>query len=193
MTNNQNIFLLFLFCIMLIQMVGFSFFLKRKNISMAGISPIHPVLFKTAKAAMMLCWVALFVQATEIYTISTFSQNDLLTTIAIVFWGIGVLLQLLSYINLGKNLKFGIPNSEEQKQLTLKTKGIYRISRNPMYVGFYLMTLGSCFYVLNPEVWMFALFSIIVHHCIVLKEEAFLKKTFGNEWLEYAKQVRRYL
>lgn len=193
MTNNQNIFLLSLFGIMLIQMVGFSFFLKKKNISMAGISPIHPVLFKTAKAAMMICWVALFVHATGIYTISTFSQNDLLTAIAIVFFGIGVLLQLLSYINLGENLKFGITDSEEQKQLTLKTKGIYRISRNPMYVGFYLMTLAACLYVLNPMIWVLALFSIIVHHYIVLKEEVFLKKTFGNEWFEYAKRVRRYL
>ncbi len=193
MTNNHNIFLLFLFGIMLIQMVGFSFFLKNKKISMAGIPPVHPVLFKTAKAAMMICWVALFVQATEIYTISTFNQNDLLTMIAIVFFCIGVLLQLLSYINLGKNLKFGIPNSEEQKQGTLKTKGIYRISRNPMYVGFYLMTLATCLYVLNPGVWVLALFSIIVHHYIILKEEVFLKKTFGNEWLEYVKQVRRYL
>ncbi|MBN2167290.1 MAG: isoprenylcysteine carboxylmethyltransferase family protein, partial [Marinilabiliaceae bacterium] len=142
---------------------------------------------------MMLCWFALFVQATEIYTISTFSQNELLTMIAIVSFGIGVLLQLLSYVNLGKNLKFGIPDSKEQKKAILKVTGLYSFSRNPMYVGFFLMTIASCFYVLNPLIWALSLFTLIVHHLIVQKEEKFLKQTFGDEWNAYSKKVRRYL
>ncbi|MBN2237399.1 MAG: isoprenylcysteine carboxylmethyltransferase family protein, partial [Bacteroidales bacterium] len=104
-----------------------------------------------------------------------------------------VLLQLLSYVNLGKNLKFGIPDSEEQKKAILKTTGLYSFSRNPMYVGFFLMTIASCLYVLNPLIWVLSLFTLIVHHLIVLKEENFLKQTFDKEWFEYSKKVQRYV
>jgi len=99
----------------------------------------------------------------------------------------------VAYANLGKNLKFGIPGKQEQEQATLKTDGIYRISRNPMYVGFYLMTLAACLYVLNPVVWVMALFSIFVHHKIVLKEEHFLSQRFGEQWAAYTRKARRYL
>jgi len=174
-------------------MLGFGIYLRIRKISMAGIPPVHPILFKTAKAAMMLCWVVLFVQAAEICNLSSFSQNELLTMIAIVFFGIGVLLQLLSYVNLGKNLKFGIPDGEEQKKAILKVTGLYSFSRNPMYVGFFLMTIASCLYVLNPLIWALSLFTLIVHHLIALKEEKFLKQTFGEEWFEYSKKVRRYV
>jgi hypothetical protein len=52
---------------MFLKMLGFGFFLKKNKISMAGLSPVYSVLFKTVKPAMMLCWFALFVHATEIY------------------------------------------------------------------------------------------------------------------------------
>jgi len=192
MLKYHNIFLLTLFGIMFFQMLGFGIFLKKSKISMAGLPPVHPALFKTAKAAMMLCWVALFIQASGLYDLTFFNNSHWPTIIAVAFFGIGCILQFISYINLGRNLKFGIPDKEEQRSSLLKINGIYRFSRNPMYVGFFFMTVAACLYVLNPLIWALALFSLTVHHVIVLKEEIFLKERFGDKWEAYTKKVNRY-
>lgn len=186
-------FLQILLGMMLFQMLCFGIYLKRRKISASGIPPLHPVLFIIAKVAMGLCWLSLFIQAAGFYDLSVINGNDLPTVAAVVLFAIGILLQFLSYATLGKNLKFGLPTENEATKLTLKVTGIYRISRNPMYVGFFLMTIAACLYVLHPLIWTLSLFSIVVHHMVVLKEETFLNEAFGKNWDEYSKKVRRYL
>lgn len=193
MFGYQDIILLGLCGFMLLQMLGFSVFLKMHKLSIGGVSPISPILFKMAKVAMFLCWVSLLIQALGVYNLSISYKSNILGVIAVFVWGIGVVIQLMAYLNLGENLKFGIPNKQEQENATLKVNGVYSISRNPMYLGFYLMTLASCIYVLNPIVWALALFTIIVHHSIVLKEEDFLKESFGKKWEDYRHKVWRYI
>ncbi len=75
----------------------------------------------------------------------------------------------------------------------LITKGIYRYSRNPMYVVFTIGFLGiaiSCaslwlLLVLLPYVWAM--------HGTILGEEQYCEKTFGDDYREYKKRVPRYL
>ena len=160
---------------------------------MSGKPPINSILFKTAKLAMMLCWLALLIQTFNKFNVSLWQGNVVLSLLTVILFTSGSIFQFIAYINLGKNLKFGIPDKDEENQSTLIVKGIYRISRNPMYVGFYLITIASCLYVLNPFVWAMVVFTLTVHHYIILKEEQFLSKKFGDEWLGYTKKVRRYL
>jgi len=181
------------FIIMAIQMLGFVVFLKLNNLSIAGVPPINKTLFKTAKMAMMIVWLSFLIQAIGRLNLSVFEGSYFIKTIAAVLMVIGISIQLISYIYLGKNLKFGIPNNKEKKKAVLKTNGIYQLSRNPMYVGFYLILLAASLYVLNPAVWIFSIFTIIIHHKIILKEELFLKNTFAEQWLNYTIKTRRYL
>ncbi len=118
-----------LFVIMLIQMIGFGIYLKKNNKSMGGVSPINPILFKTGKVLMFICWIALFVQASRFYNLNIFNRSHELTIAAVIIFALGSALQFFAYVNLGKNLKFGIPDENEKKSSTLKVKGIYRISR----------------------------------------------------------------
>jgi protein-S-isoprenylcysteine O-methyltransferase Ste14 len=72
--------------------------------------------------------------------------------------------------------------------------GIYRLSRNPMYVGFGLWTLGIAFLV--NSVWMLlaAPIGIVLTHVFVIaKEEKYLERKFGEEYLRYKQRVRRWL
>jgi protein-S-isoprenylcysteine O-methyltransferase Ste14 len=182
------------FAVMFIQMLGFGIFLRRHNLSLAGATPIHKALFKSAKAAMFITWTALFVQATGIVDLTMFNRANAATVLAVVFFVPGVVLQLWAYFELGKNLKFGIPHgAEEEAAATFKTSGLYRFSRHPMYVGFFLMLLAACLYVLQPVVWVLSSYAGWVHHQITLKEEQFLEKRFGAEWQTYISKVRRYL
>jgi protein-S-isoprenylcysteine O-methyltransferase Ste14 len=189
----HQIIIISTFTLMAFQMIGFGVYLKVKKISMGGLPPITKVLFQLTKAAMMLTWVGLFVQVTGRMDLSFFPQSSFLMITSVVLFVAGSALQFISYIYLGKNLKFGIPDAKEKASATLKKNGIYRFSRNPMYLGFGLMMLGSSLYTLNPFIWILTLFALGVHHLIVLKEEAYLKKRFGLQWDQYAYTVRRYI
>ena len=83
----------------------------------------------------------------------------------------------------------GLPS----ESTVLKTNGIYKFSRNPMYVGFGLFTLASMIYTLNVLIIIAGIFSLIVYHLIIKSEEKFLLIRFGNDYENYGKNVRRYL
>ncbi|MDD1657663.1 MAG: hypothetical protein LUQ41_04285, partial [Methanomicrobiales archaeon] len=71
--------------------------------------------------------------------------------------------------------------------------GLFRFSRNPMYLGLYSTIVASIVYTLNPLVLLLGIFVIVVHHKIVLGEEAYMQKVFGQEYLDYCRRVRRYI
>ena len=76
----------------------------------------------------------------------------------------------------------------------LLAQGIYRYTRNPMYVGMTLNLVGLGF--LLGNLWLVLLaaaFLVVVHYTSVLPEEAYLDEKFGEPYREYRKQVRRYL
>lgn len=76
----------------------------------------------------------------------------------------------------------------------LLTGGPYAYSRNPMYVGWELMTLGIG--LAANSVWILALSlpaAAFIHLVDVPREERLLEKEFGEEYLEYRDCVRRYL
>jgi protein-S-isoprenylcysteine O-methyltransferase Ste14 len=67
------------------------------------------------------------------------------------------------------------------------------MSRNPMYVGVYLIIAASALYTANPVVILLGVFVIAVHHRIVLAEEKHLQNVFGREYFEYCSRVRQYI
>ena len=176
----DQIIIIAAFTVMFMQMIGFGIFLRINKLDISGAAPVHPALFKSAKAAMFLTWLALFIQATGLVNFSLLDRSEAATVLAVILFLPGAALQLWAYFELGKNLKFGIPNgAAETAAATFKTTGLYRFSRNPMYMGFYLMLLSACLYVPHPAVWLFSLFAVWVHHKITEKEELFLDKRFG--------------
>ncbi|HEX7486036.1 MAG TPA: methyltransferase [Vicinamibacterales bacterium] len=70
---------------------------------------------------------------------------------------------------------------------------MFRLSRNPMYLGVYATLAASVFYTLNPVVLVVGVFVALAHHRIVLAEERFLARTFGSDFAVYCRRVRRYL
>jgi len=76
----------------------------------------------------------------------------------------------------------------------LVTEGLFRHSRNPMYVGKFFMVLGPG---LASNSW-FALIGIcaaylFMYHAVTLAEEAYLRQKFGAAFDEYCRQVPRWL
>jgi protein-S-isoprenylcysteine O-methyltransferase Ste14 len=102
---------------------------------------------------------------------------------------LAVIFFIISFANLGTSLRVGLPEQET----VLKTKGIFQFSRNPLYLSAYLICIASLLYYPNQVNLVLAAYGIFVHHKIILGEEKFLASTFGPQWEEYRKNVRRYL
>jgi protein-S-isoprenylcysteine O-methyltransferase Ste14 len=77
---------------------------------------------------------------------------------------------------------------------SLQTTGIYRISRNPMYVGLAILYLGiSCFIGNWWNIILLPLLFLIVQEFIIKSEEKYLVLEFGQQYEEYKRKVRRWL
>jgi len=76
----------------------------------------------------------------------------------------------------------------------LVTQGIFRLSRNPMYLGFTLVLFGSAFLfgTLTPFLTVPA-FMLLVERRFILAEERTLEKEFQQSYLDYKKAVRRWI
>ena len=75
----------------------------------------------------------------------------------------------------------------------LVTSGIYRGTRNPMYLSFLFFIIGLGLAVANP--WMILLAPLLfvyVQERIIKREEGYLTQRFGPEYLAYKQRVRRW-
>lgn len=81
-----------------------------------------------------------------------------------------------------------------ERASALVTGGVYRITRNPMYVGMLLFLLAWAVYL--SAVTPFAgplLFALYITRFQIRPEERVLKANFGAHYLAYASRVRRWL
>ena len=76
----------------------------------------------------------------------------------------------------------------------LVTNGIYRYSRNPMYLGMILIIISTTVYYLNfISVFSPLIFYIWINKFQINREEIFLEDKFGNEYLKYKSKTRRWI
>ena len=153
-----------------------------------GRTTIHPLAFYSGKLSGYLTWVllgldylgVLVVQGLHAVVLDYLSYT--LLVIAVVFF-------VSSLVSLGKSTRLGLPTG----QTTLKTGGVYRVSRNPMYVGFDALTLASILGTGNPVVLVLGVYSIVVYHFIIAGEERYLSSVFGTAYAQYRASVRKYV
>ncbi len=72
-------------------------------------------------------------------------------------------------------------------------RGLYRVSRNPMYVAYFICFIGCA---LLTRSWiLFAMVCVfqISAHWIILSEERWCIERFGGEYMRYMRRVRRYI
>jgi protein-S-isoprenylcysteine O-methyltransferase Ste14 len=81
-----------------------------------------------------------------------------------------------------------------EKTSSLVTGGIYRISRNPMYVGMALLLLAWAVYLESPAALLgIGAFIAYITRFQIIPEESLLSRHFGAEFENYRQRVRRWL
>lgn len=77
---------------------------------------------------------------------------------------------------------------------TLVVSGIYRITRNPMYLGFLFLLLGEVVWLAHPLALLAApAFISYLNEFQIAPEERALRQSFGTEYSVYATHVRRWI
>ena len=136
-----------------------------------------------------------------ILVISTFFSSkkiDLIqipfqSIISIFILSIGILI-LLNPVLKFKKSKTTINPIKFKKVNKLVTSGIYKYSRNPMYLGLLMIVISSSIFYLNIYSILTPLFFYLwINRFQIKREEVFLTEKFGEDYLSYKKKTRRWI
>ena len=90
--------------------------------------------------------------------------------------------------------KVGTPVVPFEKSTVVVTTGLFRFSRNPMYLGMVMAIIGVAFLLGSAAAFIpIPIFVWLIQYQFISREEAFLEELFGEEYLVYKAKVRQWL
>jgi protein-S-isoprenylcysteine O-methyltransferase Ste14 len=119
-----------------------------------------------------------------------FFHSSIVKIVGLIFFGISLVFvvpSLVQFIRTKNTVVTILPAS------SLQISGIYKVTRNPMYLGLLIAYAGiTC---LKGNWWSasFLLILIFIQNRIIIKEEKYLEREFGQQYIDYKKKVRRWL
>ena len=123
------------------------------------------------------------------------SKQDFFNSEVIAWGGVflclgGLLMLVWSIISFGESFRVGI---DTDQHTDLVITGVFAISRNPIYVGFWFILLGQFLIFSNWILLIYMGAATWLFHRQILREEEFLIGHYGEEYTEYYNRVNRYL
>jgi protein-S-isoprenylcysteine O-methyltransferase Ste14 len=123
------------------------------------------------------------------------SSQRFFQSMAVAWLGVGlclggVLILVLSLVAFGKSFRVGV---DVERPGRLVTTGIFALSRNPIYVGFFLFLVGQFLVFPNWIPLFYLVGATLLFRRQVLREEEFMRQRYGGEYAEYCSRVRRYV
>ncbi len=88
----------------------------------------------------------------------------------------------------------GTPIPGNRPTTAIVRTGPYRFSRNPIYLAFSLLQLGISIWV--NSAWLLATLAgavALILYVVIRREEQYLERRFGAQYLDYKASVRRWL
>ena len=86
------------------------------------------------------------------------------------------------------------PSEPKASTTRLITSGMFRFSRNPLYLGLFLAFCGLA--VATDKLWWLLLTPValtLTHYLLIIPEETYLERKFGDEYKAYKHKVRRWI
>ena len=165
--------------------------LRRRGIDAMNFGKIDKTDFLIPPFALFYFYLV-FAHTFNLPTVSTqeFFHSEVIAWVGVFFCLAGLALLLWSLISFGRSFRVGIDIEHPDK---LITTGVFAFSRNPIYTAFALILLGQFLIFPNWIILLYMSAGIWLFHRQVLREENYLKKHYGKEYLEYCNRVRRYL
>jgi len=170
-------------------------FLAKNGKQAMGKPTIQPILFYSGKFLLFAVWalfgfIAVFPEYRIFVPLLIQDQiPEVQKLMAVILLIPANLIIVPAYLSMGLVTHIGLPIGKHE----LRTGGIYRISRNPMYASFIFLNTATFLFLPSVLLLVVMLYGMLVHHFIILGEEKFLESEFGQEYLKYKARVPRYL
>lgn len=184
-----------LICLPILATVILGAFLAKNGKQAMGNPTIQPFFFFTGKFLLFAVW-ALFAVITlypEYRNFIPFLIQDetpeVQKLLAAIFLIPANLIVVPAYLSMGLITNIGLPSGKHE----LRTSGVYRLSRNPMYASFIFLNTATFLYLPSILLLIVMIYGMVVHHFIILGEEKYLESEFGEEYRIYKSKVPRYL
>ncbi len=173
------------------------YFTKMYSQKKKGIQTDHIGRGKGKKGLVLMIELALKVVTYLVPVVEVISIVNNTSSMPLGVRCLGVLLGVLgdtvfiiSVLTIRDSWRAGVAENDKTE---LVTGGIYQYSRNPAFLGFDLVYIGILLMFFNTGLFEITLLVILLLHLqIVNVEEDFLIATFGQEYVDYRKKVRRY-
>jgi protein-S-isoprenylcysteine O-methyltransferase Ste14 len=91
---------------------------------------------------------------------------------------------------MGESWRIGVDREHGTK---LARAGVFRISRNPIFLGMMVTLLGLLLVIPNAITLMTFVLGVALINIQVRLEEEYLKATHGEEYVRYTQRVRRWI
>ncbi len=193
-------------CISLIILIVFScsyvfklVFLKRKNNITANVLAKGnkkfsirriEVLVRAASTLWLITWISEIIFNKQISLWIDYLFSSVYTTWAgIIVTALGAGVFIIAALSMKNSWRVGIDKSTKT---TLITKGIYRFSRNPAFVGFNLMFIGLFVTYANLLTLFVTVINMLALHLLIIQEEKHLLTMFGDDYIRYKEKAPRY-
>jgi protein-S-isoprenylcysteine O-methyltransferase Ste14 len=104
---------------------------------------------------------------------------------------IGLALAAAGIRNLSRG---GTPVPTNEPTRALVTTGIHGWTRNPIYLGLFLVYGGIGLAMRSPSILLLTLpLAIVIRYGVVAREEAYLERRFGDTYRDYKTRARRWV
>lgn len=184
--------------------IAFSFvFPTYRTWKQTGINPItfgkeptaHNYIGGVMKLLIILLFIAviMFTIGPKVYQYAvpiTYLQHPVLMWIGLVLIHISLIWIVIAQFQMSSSWRIGI---DEKNATLLVTNGIFKISRNPIFLGMIISVLGIFLITPNAITFFLTLTTYFVIHIQIRLEEAYLQEAHGDAYLQYKKRTKRLL
>jgi len=158
---------------------------------MTGKGQDHPQIHRMVHPPVLALFYIIIAFLFGIIVPVLFVPTVLLRNIGFGLTIVGLLFGMSALIELRKAGTTLDPHGSARK---LVTSGIYRFSRNPIYLGYLLMVIGFPLILGSyVGVLMMPIFALTMNRLVIEKEEAYLESKFQGQYANYKSRVRRWL
>ena len=117
-------------------------------------------------------------------------NNDVITVVILFIGIIFILSAVIQFVN----RKTTVNPTKPYKTTSLVITGVYKITRNPMYLGMLLIIISFAFYKASIiSLILISFFIFFINKFQIEPEEFEMRKKFGKEYEDYCKKVDRWI
>jgi protein-S-isoprenylcysteine O-methyltransferase Ste14 len=181
---------------------GRIFIMWRRNVSVLTVAPRRPSLNALGAASFLgtlAVWSALFVYLAFFPSAfvlfrplwdTSAGVGQVLLFVGVVLAVAGQCFMWVAIMAMGRAWRIGI---DDKSPGALITHSVFRLSRNPIFLGFHTAAVAA--FLIQPGLFflLFAVGLIAGIHLQIIGEERHLEKTYGDAYIRYRERTPRYL